>query len=855
METVVLYVLKSSGLITLFYVTYMILLRKETFFTSNRWFLLSGLVTSFLLPLLTIKKVVYIQQPKIDYSQVVALPTTVTLSKVEVVESFDWTQLIWMGYLLIALFFIAKIAFNFLSFYNLIKYTQTTKQDGFKLINLNKNIAPFSFFNYIVFNQSLYSKTELESILLHEKIHSKEKHSIDVIISQIICSIFWFCPIIWLYKKALLQNLEYIADQKATAQLEDKKAYQMALIKVISNQNYLSITNNFYQSLIKKRIVMLNTNPSQKINSWKYSLVLPFLIGFIFLFQVKTEAQVKEGSSEKTSDVIFNEFSSIITKDATDEDLKKLEKTFTENNRILKITKIKRNKNGEIIAIKLTFDCGDPYNRILERQSNNPLHDIEIYVSTDKYDIESCGFREAKAIKSKVFDVFKEDAIEVNGLQTDENQNFWSIDNMKKNGKDVVLIINGKVKEATEKIQIPMNEELGKMKELTASAFEKKYKIKADKDKYYYEVETVKVKKSDLKSNKVIVYSRDKKSELNKLFIINGKEILQDDIPKGTSISLDGEIIELGKEEGIRKYGLKAKDGVLIFDGISTYTVPFKEIKSDETNQKNDQVGYVFDKISSDNEFESAKHELKEKYNIAFKVNHIKRNAKGEIIALKLSFDDQKGIKGKTEQIRDIAIRPIFLKVKTAKNGTNDIGFYDNHTMKTLPKDEYKERKITLIESLKDDAIIYVDGVLYSKEDIEELDVNGLESIKVVTDAKSLEKYNVIGKKEVVVIETNWKTKKPKTEDTKINYVLFTNDNGDEIVYNYELNYLKVPQFPSVKITENSPLLLINGVKQSNPLETFKIINFKKIESVRVFNAKNESEKGSTIEKIVIKTN
>ena len=107
----------------------------------------------------------------------------------------------------------------------------------------------------------------------------------------------------------------------------------------------------------------------------------------------------------------------------------------------------------------------------------------------------------------------------------------------------------------------------------------------------------------------------------------------------------------------------------------------------------------------------------------------------------------------------------------------------------------------------------------------------------------------------VVVIETNWKTKKPKTEDTKINYVIFTNDNGDEIVYNYELNYLKVPQFPSVKITENSPLLLINGVKQSNPLETFKIINFKKIESVRVFNAKNESEKGSTIEKIVIKTN
>lgn len=508
---------------------------------------------------------------------------------------------------------------------------------------------------------------------------------------------------------------------------------------------------------------MLNKKQSNKRNSWKYSLVVPFLIGFIFLFQIETKAQVKETATDiiPSSPVSSSStFSSIVTKSTTDKELRELEKTFTSATEKLIISKVKRNNRGEIIEIKLVFDTGKTYVNVFERKSNEPIAGIKIYVETNDDSIKTLGFKEVKETGYSKILPLDEEKIEINGLSTDESSDYWSMDNMTKDGKEVVLIINGKVKGATEKVKIPINEELGEMKELTASAFEKKYKIKAVKDKYYYEVETVKVKKVDLKSNKVIVYSRDQKSELNKLFIINGKEILQDDIPKGTSISLDGEIIEIGKEEGIRKYGQKAKDGVLLFDGISTYTIPSKQIKSDETNQENVQPGYIFDKISSDSEIESTKTELKEKYNIVLKVHQLKRNAKGEIIALKLSFDDQKGIKGKKEQIRNIAIRPIFLKVKIDKNGRNDIGFYDNHTMKTLPKDDEKERKISLIENLNDDAIIYVDGELYDKENLELLDVNGLKTIKILKDKESLKKYKATTQNEVIIIETNWTTKK-----------------------------------------------------------------------------------------------
>ena len=542
----------------------------------------------------------------------------------------------------------------------------------------------------------MYSETELESILAHEAIHSKEKHSLDVLVSQLVCAVFWFNPIVWFYKKAIVQNLEYIADQKAINQLKDKKSYQMALLKVVSHQNCLPITNNFYQSLIKKRIVMLNKKQSHKSNSWKYSLVLPFLIGFIFLFQIKTEAQIKQQSAEALSTSSASSssaFSSILSKSTTDRELRELEETFTTKTEKLIISKVKRNKKGEITEIKLVFDTGKTYVTVMERKEKEGIAAIKIYVNTDSNNTKEVGFEDVTEVKVVPVEVFDEFGISTSD-KFDEKHAYWSMDNMKKDGKEVVLIINGKVKSATEKVKIPMNEELGEMKVITAAEFEKKYQQNADQSKLYYEVETVKVK------------------------------------------TVKGSWNEPSK------------------------ALPFKRTETKDIKITHESYAeYIFDKITSDAELENDRKVLKTNYNIDLKVSLLKRNAKGEIIAIQLSFDDNKGTKGQTKQLRTIAIRPIFFKVKINATGKNDIAFYDNHEMKVLPKNENKERKITLIESLKNDAIIYVDGVLYSKQDIEELDVNGLESIKVLKDAASLKKYKVTDQKEVIVIETNWTTK------------------------------------------------------------------------------------------------
>jgi BlaR1 peptidase M56 len=382
METLFVYLLKSSGLIAVFYLAYHFLVRKETFFNSNRWFLITGLFTSLLLPLFTINKIVYVEGPKIAMRDLVAYTnTTNTIQEIPATATFDWMQFIWVSYIIIACLLIINVAGNLFSLYRMLFQQQVIKKESFKLVNLNKNIAPFSFFNYIVYNSELYTEEELQSILLHEKIHSQEKHSFDVMIAKMFCIVFWFNPFVWLYKKAITQNLEYIADQKAIQQLDDKKSYQRALLKVVSNQNCLSITNNFYQSLIKKRIVMLNKNQSHKRNSWKYTLVIPALIAFVFLFQINTIAQEKNvtiitQSTENRSggDVTFDS-------KETDESLKSLKNIFKSENIVTDITKIKRNTAGEITGVQIKMSSEDGRKKELKINQSNPIDKIYLYTN------------------------------------------------------------------------------------------------------------------------------------------------------------------------------------------------------------------------------------------------------------------------------------------------------------------------------------------------------------------------------------------------------------------------------------------------------------------------------------------
>ncbi len=177
------------------------------------------------------------------------------------------------------------------------KHPYTTK-NGYRYIKVEDDVSPFSFFKYIVYNPKKHDESELKMILKHEQSHASQLHSIDIILSNLLLIVQWVNPFAWLYKKSIEENLEFIADSETVQQIPSKTAYQLSMLKEFTNNNLQPVlANNFYQSLIKKRIIMLHKNQSSTKNQWKLLLILPLLGVFLWSFNIEEEIKYNDYSS------------------------------------------------------------------------------------------------------------------------------------------------------------------------------------------------------------------------------------------------------------------------------------------------------------------------------------------------------------------------------------------------------------------------------------------------------------------------------------------------------------------------------------------------------------------------------
>jgi len=399
MENFALYLGKVSVLLTIFFLAYFILLRKETFFNANRWYLLSGILTSIALPFILFKKVILIEpvvrqfvpiQKNIVYQPNIASP--------EPIFEINWFYVAIGIYAAGMLFFLLKFIKDLWALSKILKNQKIQEIERFKLLDTNKIQLPFSFFNYIVFNSSQFKQVELENILEHEKVHSSQYHSVDMILSQLFCIVFWFNPFAWLHRKAIAQNLEFIADSQALKSVPDRIIYQKTLLKVSASHQCIPITNHFFQSLIKKRIVMLNKNQSKRRNSLKYLAVLPLLTVFMLQFQVKTVAQEKPRNGQETT---YKEIEIVVDKNSSDDYLKEQSETLKKEGVTLKFSKVKRNTNNEIVAIKTSYKDkkGNSANNFL--QSDSPIQPFKIVSNDNEVMIGSVNSSTLQNSKSK----------------------------------------------------------------------------------------------------------------------------------------------------------------------------------------------------------------------------------------------------------------------------------------------------------------------------------------------------------------------------------------------------------------------------------------------------------------------
>ena len=308
MGTFFVYILKTSICLTGFYLFYRLLLSKETFHRFNRVALLGILLLSLLIPFceITVPKESEVQQTLLTIEQILTLADHVPQTEVEVLPSSIplWLPVLLCIYLLGILFFLGR---NIYSLSHMLRLLHGGRQEklekGITLIIHDKNIAPFSWMKYVVISEKDLQENGKE-ILIHEMAHVHNRHSIDLLISDI-CIIFqWFNPTSWLLKQELQNIHEYEADETVIRQGVNAKQYQLLLIKKAVGTRLYSMANSFNHSKLKKRITMMLKEKSSPWARMKYLYVLPVAAITLTAFaRPEISNELNEISTIKVNDI------------------------------------------------------------------------------------------------------------------------------------------------------------------------------------------------------------------------------------------------------------------------------------------------------------------------------------------------------------------------------------------------------------------------------------------------------------------------------------------------------------------------------------------------------------------------
>lgn len=294
-----LYLLQVNLGLVLFYALYKLVCTRDTFFRSRRFILLLALVLPFVLPLVDVREWLesrdsLIMLTHLDYS--VVLPEIVVGSETAEVGNGVWVLSDWVKYLYLAGVLVLSVRFlvQACSLWHLILRTPEKTINGIRVKCLNGLSGPFSFFGWIFLNPAAVKEDELDEILTHEMAHVKQRHSVDVLLAEMVSICCWMNPFAWLLKREVRLNLEFLADKKVVEAGFATKSYQYHLLGLAYSHKY-GLSNNFNFSHLKKRIIMMNKKKSNGTGRIKYAL---FMVP-AFALLVAGNISCSQGTSEK----------------------------------------------------------------------------------------------------------------------------------------------------------------------------------------------------------------------------------------------------------------------------------------------------------------------------------------------------------------------------------------------------------------------------------------------------------------------------------------------------------------------------------------------------------------------------
>ncbi|MFA7040431.1 MAG: M56 family metallopeptidase [Proteiniphilum sp.] len=316
MESLLYYLLRASISMALLYGFYKLFLGKNTFHAINRFVLIAIALLTVLLPLCRFNfipdlgRVTISDYPSWDLSDI---PVSEFSSMSATQQLFPWRELLFVVFVVGFLIALVRYLIGFFQIIGIIRNSHKEKMnDGSTLCLSVKDIAPFSWMNYVVLHGKGVPE-ENRTIIQHEQAHIHLKHSFDMLFIDLFTSYFWFNPFSWLLRREIRSVHEYQADAQVLNEGVEIKQYQLLLIRKCVGEQKFALANNFLQRDLHKRIQMMMKKSSERQMKWRYTAALPLLFLVMVVLSVpKLNASIPDKAIEQSHEKAVKEGESII---------------------------------------------------------------------------------------------------------------------------------------------------------------------------------------------------------------------------------------------------------------------------------------------------------------------------------------------------------------------------------------------------------------------------------------------------------------------------------------------------------------------------------------------------------------
>lgn len=290
-----MYLYKVSLITAILYGIYRIFFYRTSFHTLNRYLLLFIVLFSLICPVLVINSSIHYQPSNfglwIDDFQEYLTYDSSDASVNAANNPVNFYNILFYAYLVGAFIFLSRFVHQLFKLIRLINCSNRIRKGKFTFVLGDNFNLPFSFFHWIFISADSDISNEESAIILHEKVHGYQWHSLDLLLMEIFTIAFWFNPFVFLLKRSLKTTHEYIADQVVISNNVSTQDYLNILTSGTEKACLSGITNHFKYLTIKNRIEMITKNKTYKLKKLGYLIFMPLLAFLIFAFSYNPSAK------------------------------------------------------------------------------------------------------------------------------------------------------------------------------------------------------------------------------------------------------------------------------------------------------------------------------------------------------------------------------------------------------------------------------------------------------------------------------------------------------------------------------------------------------------------------------------